>query len=316
MTSENRPLMTNESIFELKKLGAEVAEKIGTPRARAIVHKYAKKIGLVAAEDRAALKRDFMHALKRKADETEAQDNPDTAADQYASLGQRAVGLNPAIAAPYGKKSGHAQDAKIDHNGPAMSPYTIGLPGDLHHSTTVLVLDTANLMGQKLMNAQAKYGLANGWQDANWKNPKEGATFTDGEACREHAFGHLLKGDPIDVVNYMAFMLHHGWSCAPQTSEEASGWIDKLREKFDLVDDNQQLRQLMDLMEERHGEEFNRFFEVTIRQVMLSLGINQLRLSTSGMFDSFTTGPRLVVKEDPGYLTYELVEEVTDVRPD
>lgn len=205
---------------------------------------------------------------------------------------------------------------KADHRADHMSPYTIGLPGDLHPSTTVLVLDTANLMGQKLFNAQQKYGLTNGWQDTDWSNPKDGATFTGDHTCRQHAFGHMLKGDPVDVANYMAFMMFHGWSCAPQSREEAQAWVELLQQKFDLVDDNTVLRDLMNKMEERHGNEFNAFFETTIKQIMRSNNLTEVKIDTGKVLLSLAMDPApLVVSEIPGYLVYRIAEDGEALPP-
>lgn len=280
--------------------------------------------------------------LRDRADDVD----PEAAAEPYAKMAEsfegveyssapRAIGINPAIAAPYAEvdtaNQQHASlaDAKFtagetvthksegthqlhnlpkaDHRADHMSPYTIGLPGDLHPSTTVLVLDTANLMGQKLFNAQQKYGLTNGWQDTDWSNPKDGATFTGDHTCRQHAFGHILKGDPVDVANYMAFMMFHGWSCAPQSREEAQAWVELLQKKYDLLDDNAILRDLMEKMEERHGEEFNAFFEATISAIMEAMNLDELRVSTSAVIYNAAITSGLVCSEEPGALVYRRV---------
>lgn len=216
---------------------------------------------------------------------------------------------NPAaFAAPYGGRTPHAEQERVDHGSRNMAAYHIGLPGDLHVSTTCLVLDTANLMGQKLFAAQQKYGFTNGWQDSNWANPKEGATFeaNDDVACRSHAFSHVLKGDPVDVANYSAFQMYHGWSSAPQSRDEAATWVAMLQEKFDLIDQNVVLRDLIERMEERHGSEFNAFFEAVIALVLESAGLKSVTLRSEKLFTDCLT---LVITEAPGTLTYSLPEE-------
>lgn len=228
---------------------------------------------------------------------------------------ERKNGKQPALAAPYGA-------SKARHHGPDMAPYNIGLPGDLHSDTTELVLDTANLMGQKLFNAQQKYGFKNGWKDTDWANPKEGAIVTGDRTCREHAFGHMLKGDPVDVANYMAFMMHHGWNSAPQDAAEAAEWVKRLQDKFDLHNENAMLRGVMDAMEERHGEQFNAFFEAIMLRVLVATGLPHITLDTSDLFQSLagkdTTGQYVEIVEAPGQLTYvlkpaEVIDEPRDL---
>lgn len=224
---------------------------------------------------------------------------------------RRKTSIPSALAAPYGKSAPHAQLDKIQTGGKNVADYGISLPGDLHHTTTTLVLDTANLMGQKLFNAQQKYGFVNGWQDSKWANPKEGATFeaNDDAACRAHAFSHVLKGDPVDVANYSAFQMFHGWSSAPQSREEAKSWVAMLQEKFDLIDENAQLRELIEQMEERHGDTFNAFFETILKRVMLSSGATELTLDTNNLLPELLDGAgALQVSEAPGKLIYRLVQ--------
>lgn len=187
----------------------------------------------------------------------------------------------------------------VNHRGKQMTAYSIGLPGDLAGSTTVLVVDTANLMGQKLMKSQLRYG-------DNWK------TRTDqwgGIDMRHQAFHHMLKGDPIDVANYMAFLQHHKEASRPQSREEAAAWVKMLQQEFDLIDDVQVAETLMGKMEERHGEEFNAFFEASVRQVMLAAGLQQVKINTSDILLTLATGTQMRVREEPGFLIYEMVED-------
>lgn len=95
--------------------------------------------------------------------------------------------------------------------------------------------------------------------------------------------------------------------------ESAQALVQELREKFDLLDDEATMRLLLDRMEERHGEEFNHFFEATIRQIMMSSGMSELRISTSAVLHTLASEPTpLVVREVPGFLVYTLVEDVPD----
>lgn len=202
---------------------------------------------------------------------------------------------------------------KVQHRGKDMSPFHIGVPGELHPSTTCLVLDTANMMAQKLYRSQVKYGFKNGWQDTQWEKPKDGAIVTGAETCRSHAFGHMLKGDPIDVANYMAFMMYHGWDSSPQSAEEAKAWIAKLNEKFDLVDDAAIGRLLMEKMEERHGDDFNYFFEAIMLRVLMATGLKRIDFDLPDLFAELagknTTGHSVEIVESVGQLSYILRDD-------
>lgn len=101
-----------------------------------------------------------------------------------------------------------------------MKQLTIELPDGLHPSTIDLIAKSAKDMGKKLYAAQVKYGFENGWQDPNWANPKEEAVFTEEVKCRQAFAEHVLKGDPVDVMNYAAFMNWYGWSTSEYTFEK------------------------------------------------------------------------------------------------
>jgi hypothetical protein len=241
--------------------------------------------------------------------------------------------------APINSSHRHARKEDIRHRSPEMSPYTIGLPGDLDPETTALVLDTANLMGQKLLKSQVKFS-------ANWSLP--GWAEAD---IRYQAFKHVLKGDPIDVMNYMAFLSFHGKSVRPANREEAMAMaamlfeafpaeeaepqlfvnvegikvdsresaqelVKVLQKKYDLIDDNAILRELMDKMEERHGEEFNAFFEATLRQIMIGSGMTELHLDTAGIMQTLIIGGTLVMTEAPGKIIYRLAGENDQIEYD
>lgn len=96
------------------------------------------------------------------------------------------------------------------------------------------------------------------------------------------------------------------------TREDAIAAVKELQEKWDLIDDNTVMQSLMEKMEERHGEEFNAFFEATVRQVMLATGLQQVKIDTSAILLSLAQGNPMRVREEPGFLIYELVEEVKD----
>lgn len=199
----------------------------------------------------------------------------------------------------------HAMHGEIDHSGSSMSTYYIGLPGDLDSETTMLVINTANLMGQKLMAAQEKRGVKHDWMSPHWSE----------EQIRMEAFLHLMKGDPRDVINYMAFLLFRGESCAP-APYEIPQWQTVLgvtQEQQATQLDNDTLRLLIERMEERHGEEFNAFFEATIRQVMIGSGMTELRIDTNALQTTILQGGSVHVREVPGFLIYELVEDSNGV---
>ena len=96
------------------------------------------------------------------------------------------------------------------------------------------------------------------------------------------------------------------------TREDAIAAVKELQEKWDLIDDVAVAETLMGKMEERHGEEFNAFFEATVRQVMMAAGLQQVKIDTSAILHTLATGQQMRVREEPGFLIYELVEDVKD----
>lgn len=78
--------------------------------------------------------------------------------------------------------------------------YVIDIPKALHQDTAELVVAFAEAMAVKLRSAEIKHGFSNGWKSGEWK--------TD---CKVSFIDHILKGDPVDVANYCAFMFYHGW---------------------------------------------------------------------------------------------------------
>ena len=88
----------------------------------------------------------------------------------------------------------------------------VAMPEDLHHDTRQLIMDTANSMAKKLYKAQEKYGYTNGWRvPAEGEDTGDGRNFRTREECLQALFHHLEKGDPIDCINYLAFMQANGW---------------------------------------------------------------------------------------------------------
>jgi hypothetical protein len=85
--------------------------------------------------------------------------------------------------------------------------------------------------------------------------------------------------------------------------------VEVLQRKWDLINDKAVMESLMERMEERHGEEFNAFFEATVRQVMLASGLQQVKINTSDILLTLANGTAMRVREEPGFLIYELVED-------
>lgn len=76
-----------------------------------------------------------------------------------------------------------------------------------------LVVRFAAAMGDKLCQAQKKYGTGSQCLGDQWM----------GE-CRQALLGHVAKGDPRDVANFCAFLWNHGES----TCSEADGALNQL----------------------------------------------------------------------------------------
>lgn len=117
--------------------------------------------------------------------------------------------------------------------------------------------------------------------------------------------GVKLHRWPVESLTMTALQVNR----TIETREDAIAAVKELQEKWDLIDDNTVLRQLMDKMEERHGEEFNAFFAATIRQIMVGSGMTELRIDTSAVLLTLAQSAPLRVREAPGYLIYELVED-------
>lgn len=75
------------------------------------------------------------------------------------------------------------------------------LPDKLHPETQRLVQDFAKALGEKLHDAEKKYGYSVGWKTQSWEME-----------CRSQLYRHADKGDPRDVAIYAAFCWARGWS--------------------------------------------------------------------------------------------------------
>jgi hypothetical protein len=90
---------------------------------------------------------------------------------------------------------------------------TIVLPESLHTDTVDTIVKTTNALAEKLLNAQTKHNLVNGW-----KNPPvtgemgKGRFFLTREHCVNAFIKHVNKGDHLDAIAYLMFMHDLGWS--------------------------------------------------------------------------------------------------------
>lgn len=77
----------------------------------------------------------------------------------------------------------------------------------LNSETAGLVWNFALALGNKLRDAERKYGYSDGWRSKEWM-----------DGCRAELVKHVAKGDPRDVAAYCAFLWYHGQSTAPRKS--------------------------------------------------------------------------------------------------
>ena len=95
----------------------------------------------------------------------------------------------------------------------------------------------------------------------------------------------------------------------PATREEALQVVALLQKEFDLIDDNQMLRELVEKMEQRHSEQFETFFEVVISRFLMAAELKQITFNTENLFAELAAPRRLKLTAGPGTLTYSLPEE-------
>lgn len=101
-----------------------------------------------------------------------------------------------------------------------------------------------------------------------------------------------------------------------KNAEEARAAIAALREKFELEDEAASLRDFIDIMEERHGEEFEAFFMCVMLRVLLATGLPEIRLDTNSILQSLagkdSTGDWVEVTTTPGAIVYTLRSNSTN----
>jgi hypothetical protein len=106
--------------------------------------------------------------------------------------------------------------------------WNIAMPAELHRDSQQLVHETATAMAEKLARAQVKYGFDNGWKVAPASaSGDDGRHFWSREECLTAFYHHLGKGDPLDCINYLAFMRANGWATQlpPQQEQQPAAEI-------------------------------------------------------------------------------------------
>lgn len=80
------------------------------------------------------------------------------------------------------------------------------------HSETELVVDNAVMaLKQKLLDAQIKHGLVDGWRNPPvGVNGGGGRFFVTKEQCLEAFHSHLSKGDTLDCIAYLIYLRELG----------------------------------------------------------------------------------------------------------
>lgn len=82
----------------------------------------------------------------------------------------------------------------------------------LHPETNTVVDNAVVALKDKLLKAQIKHGLTNGW-----RNPPEGVEggggrfFVTKEQCLEAFHSHLAKGDALDCIAYLIYLRELGY---------------------------------------------------------------------------------------------------------
>lgn len=99
--------------------------------------------------------------------------------------------------------------------------WNIAMPAELHQDSQQLVHETATAMAEKLARAQVKYGFDNGWKvPPSSASGDDGRHFWSREECLTAFYHHLGKGDPLDCINYLAFMRANGWATQLPAQQE------------------------------------------------------------------------------------------------
>lgn len=106
--------------------------------------------------------------------------------------------------------------------------WNIAMPAELHQDSQQLVHETAAAMAEKLARAQVKYGFDNGWKvPPSSASGDDGRHFWSRDECLTAFYHHLGKGDPLDCINYLAFMRANSWATQlpPQPEQQPAAEI-------------------------------------------------------------------------------------------
>ena len=110
----------------------------------------------------------------------------------------------------------------------ALSRWILQAHTGLNEHTAKMVRSFAFALGDKLKEAERKYGYTDGWRTEDWE-----------EECRRQLLLHVQKGDPLDVAAYAAFCWARKWSTAPtppsQSAEDRALVAEAKRAASDLV---------------------------------------------------------------------------------
>lgn len=115
------------------------------------------------------------------------------------------------------------EDQAADH---AREYFTQQFKDHLNPATACLVWNFALALGNKLADAEKKYGYTDGWRSTDWM-----------DECRAKLLEHVAKGDPRDVAAYCAFLWHHGERTAAQPEPASADAEDAARPKSEWHED-------------------------------------------------------------------------------
>lgn len=129
---------------------------------------------------------------------------------------------------------------------------------------------------------------------------------TDKEKAKPRKVGkHSAQAAPYGPVTVSGIIV--------RDADAAREQIKRLQEQFDLLDEAAMYRDLIDKMEERHGEDFNAFLNALVMRFLMSTGLPSVTFSLSDLLQQVagqnTTGHYLDIIEAPGKLTYVLRQE-------